>query len=113
MDRASPGADSRHQQVIEASGLAEFKNADDVGMVQLRDHAAFTIEELVELGVPGGRFRQEFERDVMVEVRLAGLEDEANADAAYKYQNFELWRSRRNPLDGWDVACGGRGKSGV
>ncbi len=70
-----------HHQIVEAARLAEVEDADDVRMIQAREHATLAIEALGELRIVRERIGQQLERDETVEVRLAGLEDEAHATA--------------------------------
>jgi hypothetical protein len=67
--------------------VAEVENADDVRVVQLRQHAAFSVEALGELGVLGQLVGQALQRNEAVKVRLAGLEDKAHAVAPDEFEN--------------------------
>jgi hypothetical protein len=79
-----------HDEVVERADVAEVVNGDDAGMIQFRERPGFASEALRERGV-ATRFRgQDFQRDDPIELRLAGLVNDAHAAAANQFQDFEL-----------------------
>ena len=79
-----------HQQVIEAVGLAEVIDGDDVGMVEPGQGLRLAREPLGKARVFLLLAGQDLERHKAVEPRLARLIDHAHAAAAQAFENFQL-----------------------
>ena len=77
-------------------------------MVQTGEHAALAIEALGELRVARQRIGQELERDKAVEMRLAGLEDEAHAAAPEQFEDLQLRKGDGEAFERGDLRGGGR-----
>lgn len=69
-------------------------------MVQPREHAAFAVEAFGEQGVLREFVGQKLQRDEAVEVRLAGLEDEAHAAAPDEFEDFKLREGGGDAFEG-------------
>ena len=92
-----------HHQVVEAARLPEVENADDVRVVQAREHAALAVEAFGELRIVRERIGQQLERDEAVEVRLARLEDEAHAAAPDQFEDLQLRKSDGEAFERGDL----------
>ena len=79
-----------HQQVIQAVGLAEVIDGDDVGMVEPGQRLRLAREPLGEARVFLLLASQDLQRHEAVEPRLARLIDHAHAAAAQAFQDFQL-----------------------
>jgi len=89
--------------------LPEVMNADDVRVVQFRQHTAFAVEPFREPWVAGQLVGEQLQRDQTVEMRLAGLEDESHPAAADELENLQLRKRRRDELERGDLR-GGSGR---
>ena len=67
-----------HHQVIRA----DIVELADVGMIQLRDGAGFTLEAFAEVRLCN------FDRDEAIEARVAGFVNLAHATLAYESEDF-------------------------
>jgi hypothetical protein len=63
-------------------------NLADVWMVQCGDRARFLLETTLAIGVSGERFREDLDRDVALEARIAAFPDLAHASGTDRRDNF-------------------------
>ena len=92
-----------HQEKIEMLRAPKVEDADDVRMIQLRQHAALAIETLGEPRVARQLVGKEFQRHKAVQIRLTRLEDVAHAAAPDEFDDFKLRERRRHALNGWNL----------
>ena len=75
--------------------LAEFKDDDDVGMLEHADGAGFAQKTLAHLGVVGEAGGHDLERDQTPENGVAGLVHHAHTAAADQFDDLVLADSCR------------------
>jgi hypothetical protein len=87
---------------------AELKNGDDVGVIERGGSTSFLLEAAKTVGV-GGEIRKDFNRDVAVEVRVAGAVDFAHASGSDEVENFVGAKARSADKRHWSriIAQGG------
>ena len=87
--------DQLHREEQDRSGLLDRVDRDDVRMVQRGGCARFTLEPAEPIGISGKGRRQDFDRDVTAEARVAGAVHLAHAAAAE--QRHDLVGPKRRP----------------
>ena len=81
--------DQFHHQRANTAGFFEAVNVRDIRMVQGRERLCFAGEPGQPVGVAGECVRQDFERDVTIQFRVAGAVDQphpALADVAQRFR---------------------------
>jgi hypothetical protein len=82
--------DELHEEEVEAAGLTEVVDGDDVGMIEGREGVGLFFEAQGEFRVEGAFGSEEFEGDDPVEGALACLVDDAHAAPAEAGEDFEV-----------------------
>lgn len=82
--------DEFHDEVIEAAGVAEVMDHDDIRMIEAGEDAGFAHEALREVRISAEFFGEKLEGDFAAEMELARFIDEAHAAAADEFENLEL-----------------------
>ncbi len=76
------------------AGVLEAVQMRDVGVVQRREHLRLAAEAREPFGVARDELRQDFQRDVAMEFRVAGAVDLAHAACAKRASYFVRTDSR-------------------
>lgn len=101
-----------HDEVIEAAGVAEVVDHDDVWMVEAGEDAGFAHETLGEVRIGAELPGEKLEGDFAAEMKLAGFIDIAHAAAADEFEDLELREDGPELVDGGDVTQTGAGQVG-
>jgi hypothetical protein len=64
---------------VAAVDFLQSVDRSDVGMIQRRQHARFTLESRHALAVTTERFRKKLDRNIAAELRVGGLVNVAHA----------------------------------
>ena len=86
-DRSSPSTSSI-TSARDAAGLFEAVDGGDVRMVQRRERLRFALEPREAIGIAGERVRQDLDRDVAIQLRVARAVDLAHAAFADRRDDF-------------------------
>ena len=89
--------DQLHHQGVYAVGVFEPVDLRDVRMIERREHPRFSPEAGEAIGIAGDRGQQDFDRDLAIERRVAGLIDLAHPARADPRR--ELIRADALPLE--------------
>ena len=80
--------DQLHHERTNAARLFETVDAADVGMVQRGEDLCFTLEACEAIGIERERVRDDFQRDVATELRVARAIDLAHGAGPERRQDF-------------------------
>ena len=80
---ASVGAvDELQHEPVRGAGVLEAVDVTDVRVIQRREHLRFALEAREPIRIARDRCRQDFDRDVAIQLRVAGAIDFAHAAGA-------------------------------
>src|SRR5262249_24097192 len=77
-----------HGEGMYVSRLFESKDLGDIRMIQCRKHLGFALEAAYPVRVRRKRFRQDLDRHVAIEFRIAGSIHRAHAALSYQREDF-------------------------
>ncbi len=87
--------DQFHDQDGNSSAVLEAVDSGNVQVIQCRECPRFTLEARAAFGVSGGIVRQDFQRDVALQLGIAGAIDLAHAASAEPRTDPRMDRDER------------------